>query len=466
MIGIEPMTFLVQDCRQPGDPGCVAHPVTTGPGGCPSKSQVGRAITFVWGWVMAISLMSLAATQAQEDIDSQPNRPESTDSRVVVVTIDGSRVTVPAERLSAEGVGLADGAVLSWDEVRELQTGNRLLGDDPDALTVRLRDQGVLYARQVSMTDGQLLVATDLTDIQYPLVDVRSIRFAAAEGEAEWAALLREPSGEIDRLLVTTSRGPRVVAGLLESLDAEGVQLYFEEASRRVGRDKILGIVPAALEESAAPKFLVQVVDRSVLIADSLTVTDGNWQIGWQGKTQPFPQETIVSVRVRSDRVLYVSDLTPVLDEVQTVIAPAAKNRVDTNVVGQPLTLRLPVAPAPTATTTSSTAATAAEREVRVFSKGWGTRSRSRLVFDLPPDFQRLSGWVGIDHSTQGRGNCQAIVLVDDIQVFSQTLRGDATAFPLDIAVQGGRRLELRVETGEELDLADWVNWADLRLLK
>jgi hypothetical protein len=77
-----------------------------------------------------------------------------------------------------------------------------------------------------------------------------------------------------------------------------------------------------------------------------------------------------------------------------------------------------------------------------------------------------LNGWVGIDTSTQGRGNCQAIVLLDDIQIFSQTITGDAAAVPLDVAVQGGRRLELRVETGEELDLADWVNWADLRLLK
>jgi hypothetical protein len=150
------------------------------------------------------------------------------------------------------------------------------------------------------------------------------------------------------------------------------------------------------------------------------------------------------------------------LDEVQTIIAPTARNRIDANVVGQPLALRLPIAPPATAATVGTTS----DREVRVFSKGWGTRSRSRLVFDLPPDFNRLRGWVGIDNSTQGRGNCLAVVLVDDIQVFSQSLRGDNVAVPLDIAIQGGRRLELRVETGEELDLADWVNWADLRLLK
>lgn len=406
--------------------------------------------------VCALAMTDVCLLAQEPDIVSAVNPNKSSETRVVITKIDGLQVTVTANRLANNGVSLEDGETLGWDEVRELQTGNRLLGDDPDVITVRLREQGVLYARQVTLSDGVVALATDLTDIQYPLVDVRSIRFPATEGETEWATLLREPSGEVDRLLVTTSRGPRVVAGLLESIDADGVQLYFEDASRRVARDKILGIVPAALTETASPKFLVQVVDRSVLIADSLAVADGNWQIGWQGQVQPFPHETIVSVRVRSDRVLYVSDLPPVLDEVQTIVAPSAKNRVDTNVTGLPMALRLPPSPN----------ATPADRDVRTFSKGWGTRSRSRLVFDLPPGFNRLNGWVGIDTGTQGRGNCQAIVLLDDIQVFSQTITGDATAVPLDVPVQGGRRLELRVETGEELDLADWVNWADLRLLK
>jgi len=408
---------------------------------------------------LAIGVLSATDSRLlgqEETAAAAPDRSQQSETRVVVTKIDGAQVTIPADRLGADGLRLADGAVLSWDEVREIQTGNRLLGDDPDAITVRLRDQGVTYARQVTLSDGVVALATDLSDIRYPLGDVRSIRYPAPEGEAEWAALLREPSGEVDRLLVTTSRGPRVVAGLLEAIDADGVQLYFEDASRRVAQDKILGIVPAALAETAAPKFLVRVVDRSVLIADSLAVADGNWQIGWRGQVQPFPHETIVSVRVRSDRVLYVSDLTPVLDEVQTIVAPSAKNRVDTNVAGLPMALRLPPSPN----------ANSGDRDVRTFSKGWGTRSRSRLAFDLPPDFNRLNGWVGIDTSTQGRGNCQAIVLLDDIQIFSQTITGDAAAVPLDVAVQGGRRLELRVETGEELDLADWVNWADLRLLK
>lgn len=439
------MTFLVCCCR------CFA--------GLGSLSWRRAGLLNVSGVCLLIGVLAATNSRllAQENASaSAPDRSPQSETRVVVTNIDGSQITVPADKLAADGVELANGAVLSWDEVRELQTGNRLLGDDPGAITVRFRDQGVLYARQVTMSDGVVALATDLTDIQYPLVDVRSIRFPATDGETEWVTLLREPSGEVDRLLVTTSRGPRVVAGLLESIDADGVQLYFEDASRRVARDKILGIVPAALTETASPKFLVQVVDRSVLIADSLAVADGNWQIGWQGQIQPFPHETIVSVRVRSDRVLYVSDLTPVLDEVQTVVAPSAKNRVDTNVAGLPMALRLPASPN----------ATPANRDVRTFSKGWGTRSRSRLVFDLPPDFNRLTGWVGIDTSTQGRGNCQAIVFLDDIQVFSQTILGNATAVPLDVAVLGGRRLELRVETGEELDLADWVNWADLRLLK
>jgi hypothetical protein len=246
------------------------------------------------------------------------------------------------------------------------------------------------------------------------------------------------------------------VAGLLEGMDSEAVRIVFEDEERRVTWDKILGIVPAALEESANPKFTVQLVDRSVLIADSIRVENGMWQLAWKGEELSIPADMLVSLRVRSDRVLYLSDLDPVVDEVQTIIAPAAEQRRNANVFGQPLALRLP-APARKDNSVA---------ELQTFLRGWGTRSRGRLVFELPSGFERLRGWVGIDPSANGQGVCQAVVLVDGIQLFSHELSGRQPGVALDIPVTGGRRLELLVEPGPQLDLSDWVNWADIRLQK
>lgn len=239
-------------------------------------------------------------------------------------------------------------------------------------------------------------------------------------------------------------------------MDSEVVRIVFEGEERRVAWDKVLGIVPAAIDRNNEPKFTLSLVDRSVLIADSVQIANGLWQIGWKGQDTIFAPEMLVSLRVRSDRVLFLSDLNPVVDEVQTMIAPPAIQRRDANIFGQPITLRVP------ASGGSNDSAT----NFQTFAKGWGTRSRGQLVFEIPPGFQRLRGWVGIDLIANGQGVCQATVLVDGIQVFSQEIHGREAAVALDVSVASGRRLELLVEPGPQLDLSDWVNWADVRLLK
>lgn len=373
-----------------------------------------------------------------------------------VSKIDGTAIRVPLNGVSIEGLRPDNGSVVAWDEVNELKTTNRLLGDDATATVVRLRGNGILQVRSLTATEGMVTMTTDLAEITYPLLEIQSIRFANRDGQAEWQSLLQERSTEEDRMLVTTSRGPRVIAGLLDGMDAEAVRIVFEGEERRVTWDKILGIVPAALDKSDEPKFSVQLVDRSVLIADSIQIENGLWQIGWKDRRFSLALEMVVSVSVRSNRVFYLSDLKPVVDEVQTIIAPPAVQRRDANIFGQPITLQLPAADG-----TSNSSA-----NVRTFTKGWGTRSRGRLVFELPAGFDRLQGWVGIDSSANGQGVCQATILVDGIQVFSQEIQGRQPAVALDVPMGNGRQIELLVEPGPQLDLSDWVNWADIRLLK
>jgi hypothetical protein len=380
---------------------------------------------------------------------------ESSETRVDVVMLDGSvRVGQLQSITGAAGLDSVDGRVVPLDDIRELRTPQRLLGDDPTTITVMLRGQGVLHARSLSVKEGVATIETDLAQLTYALLDIRGIRLPNQEGEAEWQTMLAEPSQEEDRLLVTTSRGPRIVAGLIESIDPAGVQIVFEDASRRVTMDKILAIAPAVLGDSAEPKFQIRLVDRSVLVADDIEYQDQKWTFRRNAHLLSFPSELVVSFRVRSDRVFELSELTPVIDTVQTIIAPDAVNRRDTSVMGSPLTLLMPKE------------AAIGGGGPRVFAKGWGVRARSRVVFEIPAGFRELRGWVGIDTATNGQGTCQAVVLIDGIQVGSWSLEGSGTAQEISLPVNGGRRLELLVEPGPQLDLSDWVNWADLQLIK
>lgn len=410
-----------------------------------------------WIWIALVGFNS-AKLQAQASDTQEPI--------LNVARLDGQTDKVPLSAFRETGFHASDGTAVSWDEIDEVNTTQQLLGDDTSAIVVQLRGGGNLQARSLTASDGLVTMTTDLAELKYPLLDIKSVRFPKPEGNAEWLALLAERSTEADRLLVTTSRGLRTVSGLLEGMNEEGVKIVFEDEERSVTWDKILGIIPAELEKSDEPKFMLHMVDRSVLIADSVSVDNRLWSIGWKGEKFSLANEVLVSLRVRSNRVLHLSDLNPVVDEVRTIIAPPANQRRNANIFGQPLSLRLPTADTGNEMDTSQPNTAGQGSALRTFTRGWGTRSRGRLVFELPEGFERLRGWVGIDAESKGQGLCQAVVLLDGIQVFSQELSGQQQAIELNVPIAGGRRLELLVEPGAQLDLSDWVNWADVRLQK
>ena len=55
---------------------------------------------------------------------------------------------------------------------------------------------------------------------------------------------------------------------------------------------------------------------------------------------------------------------------------------------------------------------------------------------------------------------------VDDREALRRRMRGKDAALPVDIEIRDGRKLTLRAEPGENLDIGDHVNWYDARLLQ
>jgi len=418
-----------------------------------------------WGWPWAETGTSWRASDTGSDTSSGQEEP-----LVQVVAIDGTVHRLTLDSLDeTDGLISSQGFTLPLDGIREIRTGHARLGDDPTTITVHLGGQGELHVRSLSLSDGQLRMATDLAEFQYPLVDVRGIRFPGVEGQAEWQSLIDEPSREADRLLVSTSRGPRVVAGLLEDITDGEVRIFFEDQSRQVARDRILAIVPALLGQRMEAKYMIATIDGSRLIADAISFRQEQWSLHWKDQQVQLPAQHVVQVTIRSDRVLYLSDLDPVIDQLQTILAPDRVNRRNVSVIGTPLRLRVPTGRAGEQANGSETTAadlTSARHKVQEFSTGWGTQARSRLVFEIPAGYTQLSGWVGIDAATGGQGLCQVSVLLDGIQVFSAEVSGPGSALPLNVPLGSARRLELLVEPGPMLDLSAWLNWADVRLLK
>lgn len=365
--------------------------------------------------------------------------------------LDGTSVVAQVQSIDQGTVVLSDGHSEPLDTFRILQTEHKLLGSDPTTTRIVLRDTGQVFAREISIDKAVLKMETDVAQLEYDLFDVQCIFFKERQAEKELADLLAEPSSESDRLLVTTSQGPRTVSGLIEGLSRDVIQIDYQGTIRNIGRDKVVALLPAQLDSGRKAIAVVTCIDRSKLLAESLKFADNSWEVEWGGRTTRLPVDSVAQVQIRSDREINVSDLTPVRNEVQSQLSPVRATSFDTNVLGEPLSL---------------TVDQDNQRQVLRFAKGIGTQSRSRLTFDLPADCQQLTGWVGIDPAAAPHGDCICSILVDGIQVFSERVRGQEPAIKIDVTLKDARRLDLLVEPGEMLDLSDWVNWGDLRLLK
>lgn len=368
-----------------------------------------------------------------------------------ITLLDGSQVQATVTSVSDGQVVAEDGNTWALDGLRHIKLPNALLGSDPSTTRVQLRHGGVLFARDLSMENGVTSLETDVCNIQYDLFDLSCIYFREREAAQELESLLKDPSSETDRLLVNTSQGPRTVSGLVQSVSSDAVKIEYQGQLRSIDREKIIAMVPAQLDSGSSPIAIVTCIDRSRLLADTLTMTEGNWEVRWGNRATTLDASSIAQIEIRSDREVYVSDLDWELAEVQTSLAPSRSIQRDLNVLAQPMTLKV---------------AGPEGSRIQTFAKGIGTQSRSRIAVRVPEGSQRLTGWVGIDVSANGHGDCICSILVDGIQVLNQQTSGREGATAIDLNLENAQQVEFLVEPGAELDLSDWVNWADLRFLK
>ena len=94
------------------------------------------------------------------------------------------------------------------------------------------------------------------------------------------------------------------------------------------------------------------------------------------------------------------------------------------------------------------------------FEKGLGTHARSEIVFDLKPEYELFSAYVGVDQET-GSGTVTFEVWLDGKKVYASPLvsNGDEP-LPVTVPVRGTKTMRLVVTDGgddKNYDHADWV---------
>jgi len=95
------------------------------------------------------------------------------------------------------------------------------------------------------------------------------------------------------------------------------------------------------------------------------------------------------------------------------------------------------------------------------FASGLGMHSAAELHYPLDGKYVAFQTEVGIDDVTNGAGDVDVIILVDQRLVFQQAIRGtdQRTVVVPRIDLTGARELVLKVKFGKNADIQDHLNW-------
>lgn len=369
--------------------------------------------------------------------------------QVRVKLVDGSSVRASIDRVDRDGAISGSDLVQgkSLGQLLELSTG-RAVVDETSGAEVRLVYGGNIRLQQALISDEQLSIENSLRQFKLPLEVVEAIVWETSEAVED---AIRSRASDRDSVVVKTSRGSRVVSGLLESIDETHVNIIWQDKSRKIAIGKVLAVVPAAVQSTKPDGFkaMVHLVDGSEIGCIVNGYDAGALSVGLSDRfSLQIDAVQIARITFQSDAVVWLSDLEPIRVDQQSEFAAARIWQRDRSVQGNRLRLKFHSA-----------------GTVREFDKGIGTRSYTALAFSNG-SYDRFQAIVGIDHETAGRGDCEMAVEGDGIVLWSKRIRGSDDPQLIKVDISGVREVSLIVRPGRYFDLADHANWANARFVR
>ncbi len=393
---------------------------------------------------LVVLLAWCAAGAAGEDDGPAP--------RDRLVLVDGTTVAGTIASIGRDGTIALDGLEQRYalDGLRRIErVAGGATGTDDDAEAVlELAEGGRLLAQRLAIGDEACQLAWPHGRLSVPLDAVRAIRFRPGQTRPDFQAAFAtaEP---FDRLFAENGGQVVAIRGFIEELDDERLMIEWDGAPREVPRAKLFGIVLASIDATRNQRApcRVDLACGSRLEGAIVSLTGGEsatlaFRPSWEAELA-IPWEGVARVSIRSDRLVYLSDLAPVEVEEASIVAFPRRWQADLSVRGRPLTLG-----------------------TRTFAKGIGMQARSRLAFGIDGRFDLLCATIGIDAGTGGHGDCVFVVLGDGQQRFRKRVKGTDPPCDLRVDVRGVTELVLLVEPGEDLDLGDHADWCDACLIR
>jgi hypothetical protein len=377
--------------------------------------------------------------------------------------LDGGSIRGQLVELDADHVALetATGRVsVAADKLVALKAETPAQLKEKAAGSAELTDRSSLAFTDYSTKGGVAhLTLAGGAKAQLPTRGIRWVRFRGPSNRDErlakqWAEMLAvKPAGDL--LIVRRTGSLDYLEGAAGDVDAEASKFTVDKDAITVPRDKTEGVIYFHPVQDELPEPTAKVVDvhGSTLFVRQIALAEGGFKITTPaGLVLTSPADALAAVDFSAGKIEYLSDLEPESMRYAPFFAPA--NPVDA--VGQFYGLRRDIGfeRAPLAL------------DGKKYAKGLALASRTLVVYRLPGKFRFFKAQAGIDDSVGDGGNVRVEIKGDGKVIWEATVKGTEKSRPLDLDIDGVKRLEIFVDYGEDLDVADRFDLCEARVTK
>lgn len=386
----------------------------------------------------------------------------------------GTLIDIAHERADASLVGVSADGLFTFQvgkQARRVPADELVAWGAPaeprDAPQVILADGSLLVVRDVLKTDERRLLLDSDTfgefDVPLEMVagvllhppidpqrrDLLAKRFAPATHETGRPASQKDSP---DRVLL--ENGDELTGRITAVTDA-AVEFTGDIGPLTIDRQRIIALgmlgpsAAARRDEGLSPdkrrpapqrRLLIGLRGGSLLYGPVLAMDHEQVHVELMGKIKlAAPAETVVFAQTIGGQATYLSDIEADSYRHLPYLSVEWPYRVDANVTGTRL-----------------------RAGGRIFAKGLGMHSTSRLTYRLAKPYRRFETDLAIDDQTQRRGSVVFRVLAGTREIYkSGVVRGGDPPVPVSVDIGGVRQLSLVVDyadRADELDHADWLN--------
>ncbi|HVW02165.1 MAG TPA: NPCBM/NEW2 domain-containing protein [Planctomycetaceae bacterium] len=322
----------------------------------------------------------------------------------------------------------------------------------PEDFTVTLVDGSRLSVSAYSVAGAKAkLTDARLGDLSLAANAISHVRLGAAEPKFldAWTPLLEKESKR-DLLVLRKGEVLDFLAGVIGDVDDKTVKFLVDTDEVPVKRERVYGLIyrrPAGALKSSCQ---IDLAGLDALHAKKLSFDGETWQATLaQGPQVKLPAGQLRTLDYSLGRLRYLSQMEP--REVKYLRYFDDGNarfdwpyQRDRGFEGEPLKLN----------------------GVQ-YTRGLAIHSYTQLRYRLGGDYRRFSAVMGIDDSVRGEnGNVNVTILGDGKELFRGPVKDADAPRNLDLDVAGVRELEITVDFGENIDIADRLDLADCKVIK